>query len=100
VITAHDLDQWVEQHRAGLTAQGITALFGTTMRVGRRAEPTWISFASRTAEGRVIRRPDGSCEFDASRFNDGTVVMHESRPTTTIGDLDAFAVIFADGRHH
>jgi hypothetical protein len=97
VITAHDLDQWVEQHRTRLTVQGITATFGETMRADRAAGPTWISFLSRTAEGRVVRRPDGSCEFDANRFKDGAVLMHETRSTTTVADFDAFALVFTDG---
>ncbi len=97
MITAHDLDKWVEQHRTRLTAEGITATFGETMRVDRAAGPTWISFLSRTAEGRVVRRPDGSCEFDANRFKDGAVLLHETRASTAIEDLDAFILILAGG---
>jgi hypothetical protein len=63
------------------------------MRAGRDAGPTWISFHSRTAAGRVIRRPDGSCEFDASRFADGTTLLHEYRPTAAIADVDDFVLM-------
>ena len=96
MISARTLDLWVEQNRPQLAAQGVSAWFGTTMRVGRQAGPTWVSFVSRTADARVIRRPDGSCEFDASRFADGAVLMHECRPTTTTEDLDSFVRILTN----
>ncbi len=92
VIAARDLEQWVERNRARLATQGVAVWFGSTMRVGRQAGPTWISFVSRTANARVIRTPDGSCDFDARRF-DGALLQHERRTTTTTDDIDAMALL-------
>ena len=93
MISSRELEQWVERNRARLSRQGITAAFGMTIRVGGRAGVTWISFLSRSAEGRVVRAADGCCEFDAHRFADGAVLHDERRSTPTIDDLDGFVLL-------
>ncbi len=92
-MSPRDLERWVEQNRTRLSTQGVAVWFGTTMRVGRHAGPTWVSFLSRTGDAHVTRNADGCCDFDAHRFRDGAVLQHEHRRATTIEELDAFVLM-------
>ena len=93
LISARELERWVECNRTRLATLGVVVSFGRTMRIGRRPGPTWASFASRASEGRVIRTPDGCFQFDANRFVDGAVLQHELRTTASFEDIDAFVLL-------
>jgi hypothetical protein len=67
---------------------GASAESGSTMRLGRRRGPTWISVASPRGHGRIIRHPDGSFVSSAHRSADGGLVLDARGDAVRAADFD------------
>jgi hypothetical protein len=95
-MNGHELQHWLERSHDGLAESNISADVGRGPTVGPGRGPTWVSFESKNALGRLVLGATGRCNLTVTNRADGRRRLDEHREIATSAELDnALATVVA-----
>ena len=87
-VNVHELERWLERHKADLIRDEITSALGRGPTLGSRQGATWISFQSKHALARIVLTHAGDCHLTASGIGDGIERMNSHEEFSSSVRLD------------